>query len=105
MNPAIFFLLEPSMSDSVATPLEIELQTLVIEVCNVPDPPATVDPLAPLVGPDSPFGLDSLDAIEVVVAVQRRYHVRIGGQETARDVLRSLRTLADFIGNEGAAPG
>ncbi len=93
------------MSDTVATPLEIELQALIIEVCNIPDPPLTVEPLAPLIGPDSPFGLDSLDAIEVVVAIQRRYSVRIGGQETARDILRCLRTLADFIRSEGMAPG
>jgi acyl carrier protein len=83
--------------------LERELQDLVIEVCNVTDPPAEVAPDAPLIGPDSPFGLDSLDAVEVVVAVQKRFEVRIGSQETSREVLRSLRTLAEYIRKERPA--
>ena len=49
------------------------------------------------VGPDSPLGLDSLDAVEVVVEVQKKYRVRIGGQDTNREALRSLRVLAEFI--------
>lgn len=79
------------------TSLETELQELIIDACNVPDAPEEVDSEAPLIGPDSPLGLDSLDAVEVVVAVQKKYDVRIGGQDTSREVLRSLRTLADFI--------
>jgi acyl carrier protein len=77
--------------------LERELQALIIEVCNVLDPPGEVSADAPLIGPDSPFGLDSLDAVELVVAVQKHYDVRIGSQETSREVLRSLRTLAEYI--------
>jgi acyl carrier protein len=69
------------MSDVVA--LEADLQQLIIEACNVPDPPDTVDPDAPLIGPDSPLGLDSLDAVEVVVEVQKKYQVRIGGRDTS----------------------
>lgn len=83
--------------------LERELQSLIIEVCNVLDPPAEVIPDAPLIGPDSPFGLDSLDAVEVVVAVQKNFDVRIGSQETSREVLRSLRTLAEYIRKERPA--
>lgn len=79
---------------------ERELQALIIEVCNVLDPPAVVSSDAPLIGPDSPFGLDSLDAVEVVVAVQKHYGVRIGSQETSREVLRSLRTLAEYVRRE-----
>jgi len=86
------------MSDVVT--LEAELQQLIIDACNVPDPPNTVDPDAPLIGPDSPLGLDSLDAVEVVVEVQKKYQVRIGGQNTSREALRSLRVLADFIRKE-----
>lgn len=86
------------MSDVVT--LEAELQQLIIDACNVPDPPNTVDPDAPLIGPDSPLGLDSLDAVEVVVEVQKKYQVRIGGQDTSREALRSLRVLADFIRKE-----
>jgi acyl carrier protein len=78
--------------------LEQELTEMLIEACRVTGPiPADISPDAPLIGPDSPFDLDSLDAVEVVVAVQRKYNVRIESQESSRQVLQSLRTLADYI--------
>jgi len=80
--------------------LERELQELIVSACNIEDPPAEVEPDAFLIGPEAPLGLDSLDAVEIVVAVERKYRVRIGGQDTSREVLRSLRTLADFIRRE-----
>lgn len=78
--------------------LQQELSEMIIEICRVDVPlMKEVTPDTPLIGPDSPYGLDSLDAVEVVVAVQRKYQIRIEAQETSREVLRSLRTLADFI--------
>lgn len=78
--------------------LEQELAEMIVKTCRVTDTlPEQISPEAPLIGPDSPFGLDSLDAVEVVVAVQRKYNIRIDAQETSRRVLQSLRTLADFI--------
>lgn len=78
--------------------LEQELIEMLIEACRVADPITTdISPDAPLIGPDSPFDLDSLDAVEIVVAVQRKYGVRIESQESSRQVLESLKTLADYI--------
>jgi acyl carrier protein len=79
-----------------------ELCAMIVETCRVVDPPSEdPSPDAPLIGPDSVFGLDSLDAVEVVVAVQRKYNIRIDAQETSRQVLQSLRTLAQFIRSRG----
>ena len=81
--------------------LEYELAELIIHFCNVEDvAPDEIAHDEPLIGPDSPFGLDSLDAVEVVVAVQKKYGVRIGGEKTSREALESLRTLAKFIRQE-----
>ena len=78
--------------------LEQELSEMIIETCRVAEPlTQEITPDAPLIGPDSPYGLDSLDAVEVVVAVQRKYQIRIEAQETSREVLRSLRSLHTFI--------
>jgi acyl carrier protein len=78
--------------------LEQELTEMLVEVCRVAGPlPEVISSDAPLIGPDSPFDLDSLDAVEVVVAVQRKFNVRIESQESSRQVLQSLRTLADYI--------
>ncbi|MFA5516108.1 MAG: phosphopantetheine-binding protein [Desulfuromonadales bacterium] len=80
--------------------LEAQLQKMIVQSCNVLNPPTETLADAPLIGPDSPFGLDSLDAVEVVVLVQKNFQVRIASQETSREVLQSLRTLADYIRKE-----
>jgi acyl carrier protein len=78
--------------------LEIELITLIIDICNIEDVlPEQVSFDAPLIGPESPLGLDSLDAVEVVVAVQKKFDVRIGGKNSSREVLETVAALADFI--------
>ena len=83
--------------------LEQELTEMIIDTCRVAGPlPDKIASDAPLIGPDSPFGLDSLDAVEVVVAVQKKYNVRIDSQESSRVVLQSLQTLADFIRRQRA---
>jgi acyl carrier protein len=78
--------------------LEHELLVSIIDLCNIEDIlPEDVPVDAPLIGPESPLGLDSLDAVEVVVAVQKDYDVRIGGKSSSREVLQSIATLADYI--------
>jgi acyl carrier protein len=77
--------------------LEKELLELIIDICRIPGESPPITPDTPLIGPESPLGIDSLDAVEIVVAVQKKYHVRIDAEKTARQVLQSLRTLADFI--------
>ena len=71
---------------------------MIVRVCNLTDPvPDDLKFTDPLIGPDSVLGLDSLDAVEIVVAVEKNYQVRIEVQETSRRVFKSLRTLADYI--------
>lgn len=79
-------------------PIYQELQNVITEACHIyEDIPDTIDPDSALIGPDSPLGLDSLDAVEIVVAIQKHYDVRIGGQQSGREALESLRTLANYI--------
>ena len=78
--------------------LEKELLEMIVEVCRITDPlPDDLSPDDPLIGPESPLGLDSLDAVEIVVAVEKKYKVRIDFQESSRIIFRSLKTLADYI--------
>jgi acyl carrier protein len=80
--------------------LEQELQDLIIKACDVQDVPLeNIGAEDPLIGPDSPMGLDSLDAIEIIVAVQNTYDVHIDNQNLARELLKSLKTLAEFVRN------
>jgi acyl carrier protein len=55
----------------------------------------------PLIG--SPrFGLDSIDALELVLAVEREFGVKIGSSEESRRALGSVNTLAAYLRSRGA---
>jgi acyl carrier protein len=78
--------------------LEQELCSKISDVCRVKGIEcSSVDTSGPLIGPESVLGLDSLDAMEIVVLVQNDYDVRIGSEETSREILQSLTSLAEYI--------
>jgi acyl carrier protein len=76
--------------------LEDELKQLIVEGLNLDgDTSKQLDTDTVLFGEG--LGLDSLDAVELVVALQRKYGELVEGLETERESLQSIRTLADFI--------
>lgn len=54
----------------------------------------------PLFGPDG-LGLDSIDALELVLGLEKEFGVVVEDRETAVKVLASIRTIADFIQAQG----
>jgi acyl carrier protein len=82
------------------TQLLKELRDLIFASCDLDDlDPAILGPDDPLFGPDSPLELDSVDALEIVVALQKNYGdgVRIADRTAGREILRSLQTIHDFV--------
>ena len=77
--------------------LERELKQLLIEVLNLEDVSVEqIDSEAPLFGEG--LGLDSIDALELGVAVRKRYDVKIDADsETTRVRFGSIANLARFI--------
>ena len=43
------------------------------------------------------LGLDSIDALELVLAVERTFGVSISDEQTAKRVLQSVNAIAEFI--------
>jgi acyl carrier protein len=43
------------------------------------------------------LGLDSLDAVEIVVLLQRSYGLEITDEEQAREIFRSINTMARWV--------
>lgn len=74
-----------------------ELKELVIEECEKDMRPEDMDDDALLMGSDSELKLDSLDALQISLAVKKRYGKRIDGNNQTRAALQSINTLADFI--------
>lgn len=50
----------------------------------------------PLFGPGS-LGLDSVDALQIVVGLDKHYRLKIPDPETARGILQSVATIADAV--------
>ena len=51
----------------------------------------------PLFGPAARLALDSLDAVELVVFIQRTYHIPQKAFEKRKELFANFRTLADFV--------
>lgn len=62
--------------------------------------PADIDPEAPLFGEG--LGLDSIDALELVVMLEKEYGISVKDMEVTKKAFASVRTLADFIAEHQA---
>jgi len=58
----------------------------------------------PLFGPGG-LGLDSVDALQVVVALDKNYGLKIPDPETARKIIHSVNTITAAIAEHQSAPG
>ena len=79
------------------TPLTLRLKTLIVETLKLDDVrPEEIPDDEPLFG--SPrFGLDSIDALELVLAIEKEFGVKIGSSEESRRALGSVNTLAAYL--------
>jgi acyl carrier protein len=73
-----------------------ELKTRIIESLKLQDiTPGQIDDDAPLFG--TGLGLDSIDALELVVMLEKHYDIVIKDIEEGRPAFGSVRALAAFI--------
>ena len=81
----------------MSDPLTLRLKTLIIATLKLDGvAPADLPDDEPLIG--SPrFGLDSLDALELVLAIEKEFGVKIGSSEESRAALGSVNTLAAYL--------
>jgi len=86
------------MTKEASPELKLEIKKMIMETLNITDvKPEDVDDEKPLFGGDNALTLDSVDAIEIIMALQRTYGIRIADQTLARYVIRSVNSIAEFI--------
>lgn len=74
-----------------------ELKESLIESLNLEDiTPAEIEDEAPLFG-DEGLGLDSIDALEIILILERNYGIRIANPGEGKSIFYSVKTLADYI--------
>lgn len=77
--------------------LELEIKRLIIEALELEDmTPDDIDAGGPLFGEG--LGLDSIDALEIGVALRKKYQVTLAANDSAnREHFRSVASLARFV--------
>jgi len=79
------------------------LRRMIIESLKLEDlDPAEIQEDEPLFGEG--LGLDSLDALELVVAIERRFGVVIENEDQGKEAFVSLTALARYIQREVGRP-
>ena len=73
-----------------------ELKQHLIEELNLEEmTPADIDADDPLFGEG--LGLDSIDALEIILILEKYYGVKLANSAEAKPVFYSVRTLAEYI--------
>ena len=87
----------------MSDPLVARLKTLIVESLKLDDVrPEDIPDNEPLFGSER-FGLDSIDALELVLKLEKEFGVKIGSSEESRRALASVNELAAFIRARQAA--
>ncbi|BFU60925.1 hypothetical protein HEMROJRC1_11780 [Rodentibacter sp. JRC1] len=85
------FTLEPQL-------LELELKKLIVQESEKEDfEPDEISDTEPLFGDQSRIQLDSLDALQIAVALQAHFKVRLQGDRMVRKHMMNVADLAKFI--------
>ena len=75
---------------------EAALASLVVKTLNLEITPPEIDPEAPLYGEG--LGLDSIDMLEIALAVSKEYGVKLRSDDKDnRQIFSSLRSLTSYI--------
>ena len=73
-----------------------DLRNLLVENCMLRVPPEEIQLNTRLFGPDS-LGLDSIDALQMAVGIERTYGVALTDPAVAREAFESLETLQQWL--------
>ncbi len=89
------------MKDSAE--LKAEIKRLIVENLMLQVRAENIADDQPLFGPGS-LGLDSVDALQLVVALDKNYHVKVPDPETARRILQTVNTITAAVENNPDSP-
>ncbi|THG55068.1 acyl carrier protein [Muribaculum caecicola] len=76
--------------------LILQLKNQIIEVLNLEDmTPEDIDAEAPLFGDG--LGLDSIDALELIVLLEREYGIKLSNPAEGKQIFKSIASIADYV--------
>ncbi len=76
--------------------LILQLKNQIIEVLNLEDMTSDdIDAEAPLFGEG--LGLDSIDALELIVLLEREYGIKLSNPAEGKLIFKSIASIADYV--------
>lgn len=75
----------------------MELKEKIIDVLNLEEmTPDEIDAEAPLFG-DAGLGLDSIDALELIVLMEKSYGIKLSNPAEGKAIFKSVASIADYV--------
>jgi len=89
------------MNDS--TELKVQIKQMLVENLMLKIGAAEIGDDQPLFGPGS-LGLDSVDALQLVVALEKNYQLKLSDTEAARKTMQTVNSIAAAIQEHQSPP-
>ena len=81
----------------MTTDLRLALKTLIIEACDKDCEASAISDDEILFGPEAPLQLDSLDALQISMAIKKQYGLRLPDSKETRRILSSVANMAEHL--------
>lgn len=85
------------MSQEATELFKLELKRLIVEESDQDVAPESISDGEPLFGPHATLALDSIDGLQIAMALQLRYGVALTDPKEVRRVMTSINGLASFL--------
>ena len=77
--------------------LKEDLKKMIVDECDKEIEPSSIKDEDIIFHPDHPLGLDSLDSLQISMALQNDYAIRLADPKEAKRVMESINTLANYV--------
>ena len=101
MKPSALLYKEISMEPGE---LKARIKDMMVDNLMLKIPASEIGDDQPLFGPGS-LGLDSVDALQLVVALDKNFGLKVTDQAAAKKILHSVNAMAQAVTDATAAPG
>jgi acyl carrier protein len=85
------------MKGSLDEILKVRIKQLIVENCDLDIEITQIDDNAPLFDRTSELSLDSIDALQISIAIQNIFGIAIRDSKEMRRVMKSINSFADHI--------